>query len=389
MAVAQAERERIPTQARRGEDTPVILIVDDTPLNRDLVSRILRNEGFRTLGAASGEEALRLCTSTRVDLILLDVMMPDRSGFQVCSDLKSMKEASDIPVIFLWALDDLQNRLKGLHVGGVDYISKPFHVEEILARTRVHLRIRRAMQRWTETQRAHLEELRQAQQSMLVNPEDVPEACFAVHYSPLDTVSGDIYDVLPLADDLISYFVADISGHGVGASFLTSAVKALLRQYSTPMYSPEDTMRGINAVMHATLTNGNYLTACYARLYKRRRMLAVVSAGHPPFIHVANGKATSVRVESDPLGVFGSVVLQKREVNVSSGDRFFLYTDGLIESAQSPGGGRQAGLEQLREACEHRHGLALDEAVHAIVGDLKQAGQPAEDDLLLGVEVKL
>jgi sigma-B regulation protein RsbU (phosphoserine phosphatase) len=95
-------------------------------------------------------------------------------------------------------------------------------------------------------------------------------------------------------------------------------------------------------------------------------------------------------VESDPLGVFGSVVLQKREVNVSSGDRFYLYTDGLIESAQSPGGGRKAGLEQLRESCECRHGLPLEEAVHTIVEDLKQAGQPAEDDLLLlGVEVKL
>jgi len=280
MAVAQIQR--VPTTGQQAGDAPLILIVDDTPLNRDLVGRILRNEGFRTAGAGSGEEALRLCDSTPVDLILLDVMMPDRNGFQVCSDLKLKEETSDIPVIFLSALDDLENRLRGLKAGGVDYISKPFHAEEVLARTRVHLRIRRALQYWTEVQKARLEELRQAQQSILVNPEDVPEACFAIHYSPLEAVSGDIYDVLPLSGDLISYFVADISGHGVGASFLTSAVKALLRQYSTPMYSPEDTMRGINSMMHATLTNGNYLTACYARLYKRRRMLAVVSAGHPP-----------------------------------------------------------------------------------------------------------
>ena len=148
-------------------------------------------------------------------------------------------------------------------------------------------------------------------------------------------------------------------------------------------------MRGINSVMQATLTNGNYLTACYARLYKRRRMLAVVSAGHPPFIQVSNGKATTVSVESDPLGVFGSVVLQKCEVNVKLGDRFFLYTDGLIEGSVFLGGCRQAGLERLRNACEQRHSVPLQEAVHAIVEDVKQAGQSVEDDLLLmGVEIR-
>lgn len=94
-------------------------------------------------------------------------------------------------------------------------------------------------------------------------------------------------------------------------------------------------------------------------------------------------------MESDPLGVFGSVVLQKREVHVKQGDRFFLYTDGLIETSGSPAGGRPSGLERLREACERRHGTPLEDAVHAIVGDVKPSGQAAGDDLLLlGVEVR-
>lgn len=366
------------------EAAPGILIVDDNPLNRDLVERILRAEGFQTVAAGDGEEAVSVLGSTPVDLILLDVLLPGRTGFELCADFKRDRTLRDIPVIFLSSLDDPRCRLQGLHAGGVDYISKPFYAEEVLARVRVHLRIRQAVRVVALREEARLAELREAQRSILVLPEDLPEASFAVSYRPLGAAGGDIYDVLQLGDRLFAYFVADISGHGVGASFLTSAVKALLRQYSGPLYSPEETMRGINSVMRSTIQEDQYLTACYVRYYQRKKLLSIVGAGHPAPIHVAaDGKSTTFAGESDPLGVFESVILEKREISLQPGDRFYLYTDGLIEDHRLPGGGRGRGLESLRRACERRHRLPLPEAVDAITADVRPAEKPADDDLLL------
>jgi phosphoserine phosphatase RsbU/P len=230
-------------------DSPTILVVDDTPTNLDLLQGVLEAEGFRTLTAADGPTARALSRAQQPDLILLDVMMPGETGFGTCSLLKSDPVTADIPVIFLSALDDVKTKVTGLKLGGVDYIAKPVDGEEVLARVRVHLRIRETNRALVGQHRARLEQLRDAQQAILMRPGDCPEARFAVYYEPLEEAGGDFYDVVELGAGIFGYFVADISGHGISAAFLTSAVKALLRQYAGPVFSPEDTMRGVDSVM--------------------------------------------------------------------------------------------------------------------------------------------
>jgi len=268
-------------------DTPTILVVDDTPVNLMVVEGILQAEGFRTLTAGDGPAARILTHDEQPDLILLDVMMPGESGFETCAQLKSDPATADIPIIFLSALDDVKSKVAGLKIGAVDYIAKPLHGEEVLARVRVHLRIRESNRALVAQHRARLEKLRDAQQAILARPEDYPDAKFAVYYKPLEETGGDFYDVIPLGAGIFAYFVADISGHGVSAAFLTSAIKALLRQYAGPVFSPEDTMRGVDAVMGQILGEEQYLTACYARLNRQTRQLTVIGAGHPPLILVS------------------------------------------------------------------------------------------------------
>jgi sigma-B regulation protein RsbU (phosphoserine phosphatase) len=363
-------------------DTPTILVVDDTSVNLIVVEGILQAEGFRTLTAGDGPAARILTRTEQPDLILLDVMMPGESGFETCAQLKSDPATADIPIIFLSALDDVKSKVAGLKIGAVDYIAKPLHGEEVLARVRVHLRIRESNRALVAQHRARLEKLRDAQQAILARPEDYPEAKFAVYYKPLEETGGDFYDVIPLGAGIFAYFVADISGHGVSAAFLTSAIKALLRQYAGPVFSPEDTMRGVDAVMGQILGEEQYLTACYARLNRQTRQLTVIGAGHPPLILVSRaGVAQIVELESDPLGAFGTAILRRLDVRVSSGDRFFMYSDGLIESA--PGGSRREGLELLVEACVRHRACPLGEAAAAIVRELRPEGQTIEDDLLL------
>jgi phosphoserine phosphatase RsbU/P len=366
---------------------PTILIVDDTEVNVLLLQSVLDAEGFRTLTASDGASARELSRTQTPDLILLDVVMPGESGFETCAKLKSDPKTADIPIIFLSAQDDVKSKVRGLKVGGVDYVTKPVHGEEVLARVRVHLRIGETNRAITRQHQAQIEELRNAQQAILVRPESCPEASFAVYYEPLEGAGGDFYDVVAVDPDVFGYFVADVSGHGASAAFLTSAIKALLRQYSGPLFSAEDTMRGIDTVMRQMLGEEQYLTACYANLNRRTGRLSVVSAGHPPVIVVQpSGKAQTLQLDSDPLGIFSSLVIQRKEVQVSPGDRFYLYTDGFIES--SPGGGREEGLERLVAACVLRQADRLPASVLAIAASLRVGAAAVEDDLLLlAVEV--
>lgn len=365
--------------------TPTILAVDDTATNLELVKGVLDAEGFQTLTAKTGREARAIAQSRQPDLILLDVMMPGESGFDTCARLKSDPATCDIPIIFLSALDDVKSKVAGLKIGGVDYITKPMHGEEVLARVRVHLRIRENNRAMVEQQRTRLNQLRDAQQAILVRPEDLPEARFAVYYKPVEEAGGDCYDVIHLGAGIYGYFVADISGHGVSAAYLTSAVKALLKQYAGPTFSPEDTMRGVDSVMGQMLGAEQYLTACYARYNPQTHRLSVISAGHPPLILVTKaGVSRIVELDSDPLGIFGGAILRRTDVKVAKGDRFFLYTDGLIEAV--PGAPRRQGLERLVEACVRNRALPMSESVEAIIKQL--TGASTEDDLLLlGAEV--
>jgi sigma-B regulation protein RsbU (phosphoserine phosphatase) len=172
-----------------------------------------------------------------------------------------------------------------------------------------------------------------------------------------------------------------------GASFVTAAIKALVRQYTGPLFSPLDTMRSINYVLRTVMPEEKYLTGCWALWNRRGETLSVVSAGHPPLILVRPGiGAEVVEMPGDPLGVFGSVVLQQREVRLARGCRFFLYTDGLIEDAEKHGADRRPGIEELSAQCKLTRSMPIGEAPRAIVERLRP-GPPADDLLLLGVEV--
>ncbi len=120
----------------------LILVVDDTTTNLEIVFDILTNVGFNVSTDNDGERALRQAESILPDLILLDVMMPGMDGFETCKMLKENSATCDIPVIFMTANSDTESKVKGLSIGAVDYITKPFHQEELLARIKTHLQLR-------------------------------------------------------------------------------------------------------------------------------------------------------------------------------------------------------------------------------------------------------
>jgi formate hydrogenlyase transcriptional activator len=123
-----------------------VLIVDDEPLNVDLLEQELGAAGYKTLAAASGEEALALAAKAQPDLILLDIMMAGIDGYEACRRLKAAEATRAIPVIFLTALTDTFEKVRAFGVGAVDYVTKPFETEELLARVGTHIALRREIE---------------------------------------------------------------------------------------------------------------------------------------------------------------------------------------------------------------------------------------------------
>ncbi|WP_319589978.1 hybrid sensor histidine kinase/response regulator [uncultured Draconibacterium sp.] len=140
------------------EETPTILIVDDNPNNIKIVALILRSLKYKIVIATNGEQAIELVDQTRPDLILLDIMMPKMDGFEACSIIKEKEENSNIPVIFITALNDTESLVKGFKAGGVDYITKPFNKDELVSRVKTHLELKQTRDRLEKTTQ-HLSEL--------------------------------------------------------------------------------------------------------------------------------------------------------------------------------------------------------------------------------------
>jgi two-component system sensor histidine kinase/response regulator len=133
-----------------GLEKPRILVVDDITKNLQVVGTMLRNEGYDVMPATSGAQALERVRTELPDLILLDLMMPEMDGLDVCLRLKSDPATQQLPVIFLTASNEMEHLVKGFEAGAVDYVTKPFNAPELLARVRTHLELKHARQQLRE-----------------------------------------------------------------------------------------------------------------------------------------------------------------------------------------------------------------------------------------------
>ncbi|NET61428.1 MAG: response regulator, partial [Symploca sp. SIO2E6] len=186
-----------------------ILVVDDQLNNHHLLSSILTEQGYEVRKAINGKMALMGVQTDPPDLILLDIKMPEMDGYQVCEQLKASAQTKEIPVIFLSALNEAWDKVRAFRIGGVDYISKPFHPEEVLARVENHLTIRRLQQQLQE-QNARLRQEQDKSESLLLNilPEAIAQklkqnACpIAEQFDQATILFADIVGFTPLAEEM-------------------------------------------------------------------------------------------------------------------------------------------------------------------------------------------
>ncbi|MBI9017181.1 MAG: fused response regulator/phosphatase [Phycisphaerae bacterium] len=379
-----------------------ILVVDDDPIMRAAVRSMLRRDGYNVLIAESGLEALGVITRCPVDLVLLDCMMAEMTGFEMCKILRQDPEFGDIPVIFLTAKETSKDKAEGFATGGSDYLVKPVDYVELLARVKLHVELSQSRQllqlkkqmldEIIASQKNRLNEVRDGQETLLADPKNFPDVNVAVQYVPAHEAGGDFYDIVRMSENDYGFFMADVSGHDLGTAYITGCLKALTASFVNEAMSVMDTMIMMNISLGRFLDPGKYVTASYVKFSKNRMEIEIIGAGHPePILQSANGDVSEIKVIGDILGIHETIQCDTKKIKVNPGDRLFIYTDGLSEGYPGPegvSGNRSFGVRCLKEQVNQKISLPINEVVDDIISDLidKCNGSIGDDVVLMGIE---
>ena len=372
-------------------DVKTVLLVDDEPANIQIVNSILKDI-YKTRIATNGAKALELANQVPApDLILLDVMMPEMDGYEVCSRLKSADHTRDIPVIFLTGQTEIDDETKGFEVGAVDYIHKPFSPAVIQARVRTHLvlrGIREQLARQLHAIQCEMDTARQIQLSIL--PREIPTIRgleISARYLPMTSVAGDFYDFILIDEKRIGILVADVSGHGMPAALISSMLKIALDGQTKCALEPARVLAGLNQALCGKF-QGHFVTAAYVVVDTERQSLLYAGAGHPPLILMdrSAGEARDFVENGLFLGFFPEATYTAVEIPFKVGDWGVLYTDGILEMTDPSD--EQFGLDRFKRFLQDNHGLSTTQFVDALLEELSRwsnlaSGREPEDDITL------
>lgn len=253
-----------------------ILIVDDNETNIQVLANLLLARGFDLEYATSGMEALDWCADTAFDLILLDIMMPEMDGYEVCRLLKLMPNTSDTPVIFITAKNDAQSISIGFDVGAVDYITKPFSAKELISRVSVHIGLRLSQKKtaelYSELKQKNddiLESYRSGkmlQKAVLPSKKEMQSyfAEYFVLYRPCVGIGGDFYWVHRICKSRSVIAVGDCAGHGIPGALMSmfgiAQLHSIIAEIGTesPAEILAELRQRIIAQLHQSEDNASY-----------------------------------------------------------------------------------------------------------------------------------
>ncbi|PJO40551.1 SpoIIE family protein phosphatase [Lysinibacillus xylanilyticus] len=325
-----------------------ILLVDDNQVNLFVIEKVLKNAGYdNCVSLTSAYELfdyLQLDApnpkGNSVDLILLDIMMPEIDGIEACKRIKQNKRLKDIQIIFVTALEDKNKLAEALDIGGVDYITKPINKTELLARIRVALRLKAELDWHTQQEKKIQYELDLAthvQRSLLSAPLNEANIQIEVSYLPSSNLAGDMYYWHKIDDQRYAIILLDMMGHGIPAALVCMFISSVLREAVKQLVDPELVIKELNRYM-TLLHNGKednhfYFTAIYLVIDTEQKTIEYVNAGHPSGYALVDKKTlVPLKRGSCAVGFFDEIDVQKQFIQYNEDVQLILYTDGVLEA---------------------------------------------------------
>jgi sigma-B regulation protein RsbU (phosphoserine phosphatase) len=375
-----------------------LLVVDDNEDNRYTLTRRLNREGYKNLTMASnGREALDRLNAQPVDLVLLDIMMPDMNGYDVLEQVKATPALRDIPIIMISSLDEIESIIRCIELGAEDYLSKPFNPTLLRARVgaslekkRLRDEVRRNMLRLAQ----ELQAARTLQLAMLPRqfPICSPSHPIAVHavMEPAREVGGDLYDCFYADEHTFCFLVGDVCGKGASAAMFMARARSLVRitvslwrEWRTDDVDPGALLEAVNRELCQDNDDCMFITMFLGLIDTSSGLVSFVNAGHPR-PHLVSSTGETRQVDSKPtlpLGVRREAQFRTRTLQILPGDALFVCSDGVFEAVNGKGDlfsiERMALLLRQANAVEPREMVRIvKDAVDAFMG-----GTSRTDDL--------
>jgi serine phosphatase RsbU (regulator of sigma subunit) len=399
--VVKALKKDVSEENDRATQTATILVVDDSEINRDLISRQIEAQGHNVITAINGEQAIEEIQTGNYDLILLDVIMPKMNGYQVLEWI-CHSEWRHIPVIMISALDEIDSVVKCIEMGAEDYLPKTFNPTLLRARVGACLKQKQSRDRenhylsqlaqanqeitnlnerlQAENSRmsTELEVTRRLQQMMLPKERElleIPQLDIAGYMEPAEEVGGDYYDILQ-QDDRVTISIGDVTGHGLESGVLTIVAQTAIRTLvENGVSEPEKILEVLNRTVYKNLQRmGSSKNMTLALLDYHQGKLTLSGQHEEAIVVRCNGTVENLDTIDlgFPIGLEENIAefLDRTEIQLYSGDLVVLYTDGVTEADNSEG--IQYGLERLCKVIQqNRHRSALD-IRQSVIDDLRQ-----------------
>jgi sigma-B regulation protein RsbU (phosphoserine phosphatase) len=397
VAVLQIAPKNIPDTLSEGTAIKQILVVDDSRLQRKILSASLTRRGYEVLEAASGQEALDLCATTRPDLVLSDWMMPGMNGLEFCQAFRALPGDEYGYFILLTSKSEKDEIARGFESGADDFLTKPVNTHELQARIVAGERILQMQRELTQNNRVITEtlselqrvyeaidhdliEAEKLQQSLIRNRyQDYGGGVVSLTLQSSGHVGGDLVGHYAISETRVGLYSIDVSGHGISSALMTARLDGYLST-STPDQNvalqvrpdgtyahldPSEVIRRLNSLILEEMETELYFTMILADVDLVTGRVIMAQAGHPhPVVQRVDGSVEQDGPGGLPVGLIADAEFSQFEVQLRPGDRLLILSDGVTECPDMAGG--MLGEEGLEDMVRRLH----DQEIRVVLEEL-------------------
>ena len=366
---------------------PQVLVVDDSKLQRKILSASLSRWGYDVVEAASGEDAMAVCRMHKPDMVVSDWMMPGMSGLDFCREFRALPGDAYSYFILLTSKSEKAEVARGLDSGADDFLTKPVDTNELRARMKAGERIlemQRELKQKNDLITETLDELQRVYDSLdsdLIEAKKLQQSLLKERYFAFETgqlslmlrssghVGGDLVGHFPAGEGRLGLFAIDVSGHGISSALMTARLAGYLsatapdqnvalercEDGSYTARSPEDVIYDLNELVLNEMETEHYFTLLLGYLETNTGRVVLSQAGHPhPAVQRVDGSIAQDGPGGFPVGLMFGVSFEKFEIQLAPGDRLLILSDGVTECPDASGSmlGEEGLAELMKELSE-------------------------------------